>query len=58
MGAEHGAAALAHVLDDEGLTYSQTVSLSGVTSKKRAERPSQISVLPLGSRWAPLMFML
>jgi hypothetical protein len=37
-----------------GFTYSQTISLLGVTSKKRPGAPSQISVLPLGSRWAPI----
>ena len=39
----------------KGLTYSQTISPSGVTSNNRPHWPSQISVLPLDSRCAPLM---
>ena len=38
-----------------GLTYSHTISPSGVTSNSRPHCPSQISVLPLASRCAPLM---
>ena len=33
--------------------YCQTVSPSGVTSRTVPLLPTQISVLPLGSRWAP-----
>ena len=36
-----------------GFVYSQTVSPSGVTSKKRPWTPSQISVWPFASRCAP-----
>jgi hypothetical protein len=35
-----------------GLTYSQTTSPAGVASKKSADQPSLISVLPFGSRCA------
>ena len=38
-----------------GLTYFQTISFSGVTSKIVPLAPEQMSVLPLGSRWAPEM---
>ena len=38
-----------------GLTYFQTISLSGVTSKTVPLAPEQMSVLPLGSRCAPEM---
>ena len=38
-----------------GLTYSQTISPADVTSNSRPHCPSQISVLPVGSRCAPLM---
>jgi hypothetical protein len=36
-----------------GLTYFQTVSPFGVTSKTVPLVPEQTSVLPLGCRWAP-----
>jgi hypothetical protein len=38
-----------------GLTYFQTISFSGVTSKTVPLAPEQMSVLPLASRWAPEM---
>ena len=37
----------------KGLMYSHTISLAGVTSKIRPGAPSQISVLPFGSRFRP-----
>jgi len=36
-----------------GIAYFHTVSLSGVTSNTAPALPEQISVSPLGSRWAP-----
>ena len=38
-----------------GLTYFQTISFSGVTSKMVPLAPEQMNVFPLGSRWAPEM---
>ena len=36
--------------------YSHTIAPSFVTSKMRPVGPDVMSVLPLGRRWAPLIF--
>src|SRR5262245_28085096 len=41
-----------------GYMYSQTIAPSLVTSNMRPPAPAVISVLPFGSRCAPLMFVL
>ncbi len=38
---------------EKGLWYSQTVSPSGVTSKRWPEGPEVTNVFPLLRRWAP-----
>jgi len=56
MGAKNGSASLSHM---DVLVRADVLPdnvLLGRDLEKRAERPSQMSVLPLGRRCAPLMF--